>query len=363
VRNKPGARAATAGAIICSVLVLGTACSSSPGAAHHPSTSSPGTSTAGGTATASPSAAAGPQLTPAQAKRAFTAFFPRYTAMVKDHTAAQVSSLTLGAQAQVAAFGAAKKIGLAPTAQKSARFYVPQVTTYPRWFVEVGATRSGGASGGDAFVMVQSQPGSPWRAVDTLSWTGSAPAQLAGISVNSQGYATAVPPSDTALVTPPGQLPSQYTQLVAGTGGASARYVPGDPTTEWAAVQQQIVRGAPAQGWRVSFGYTVPAGSEYALRTSSGGAVVFFAFSQSSIWQSRSSSPKFSGGATAFNGRMPISLAVDAGLSTLRPKVGTKIASTYVFEPLALDPAQGSGKISLMDHELDGGGLSSATTG
>jgi hypothetical protein len=303
------------------------------------------------------------QLTPAQAKRAFTAFFPRYTAMVKDHTAARVSSLTSGVQAQVAAFGAAKKIGAVPAAQKSERFYVPQVTTYPRWFVEVGTTRSGGASGGDTFVMAQSQPGSPWRTVDTFSWTGSAPGQLAGISVNPQGYATAVPPGGTALVTPPGQLPTQYVQLVSGTGGASSRYVPGDPTTGWAAVQHQIIHGAPAQGWQVSVSYGVPADSEYALRTSGGGAVVFFAFSQSSTWQSRSSAPKFSGGVTPFDGRMPITLAVDAGLSTLRPRVGTRIASTYVFEPLALDPAQGSGKISLMDRELDGGGLSSAATG
>ena len=330
---------------------------------HHRS-ASPGTSAAGGNgATSSTPEAAVPQLTPAQARKVFTAFFPRYAATVKHHTAGRVASLTVGAQAQVMAFSAAKGAGLAPAAQRTERFYVPRVRVYPRWFAEVGTTRSNGASGGDAFVMVQSQSAGPWRVADTFFWSGPAPAQLAAISVDARGYSTAVSPGDTSLVTPPGQLPAQYAAVVGGTGGAPRFYAPGDPTTAWAAAQHQIVRGAPAEGWRVGFGYTVPASSEYALRSAGGGAVVFFAFSQRSTWQARSASPRFSGGATPFDGRMPLIDALDAGLSSLHPRIGTRFSSTYVFEPLALDPVRGDGKISLMDHEFDGGGLSSAAIG
>lgn len=367
MHNRSATRTMAAGAVCCGVLALGTACSNSPGPASHPSAlpgraSSAGGGAASGTPAASPAAAAS-QLTPAQARQAFTAFFPRYAATVKHHAAGQVASLALGAQAQVMAFNAAKGAGLAPAAQLTERFYVPRIKTYPRWFAEVGTTRANGASGGDVFVMVQSQPASPWRVADTFFWTGPAPAQLAAISVDAHGYAAAVLPGDTSVVTPPGQLPAQYAQVVGGTGDASRLYAPGDPTTAWAAAQHQVARGAPAKGWRVGFDYAVPAGSEYALRAASGGAVVFFAFSQRGTWQVRSASPRFSGGAIPFDGRMPIIDAVDAGLSSPHPRIGTRITSTYVFEPLALDPARGGGKISLMDHEFDGGGLSSATTG
>jgi hypothetical protein len=211
--------------------------------------------------------------------------------------------------------------------------------------------------------MVQSQPSGPWQVADTTTWTGSTPAPLTAISLDPQGYATAVAPSDTSLVTPPAELPAQYAQVLAGTAGTSfSLYGQGDPTSQWAATQQQVIKGAPADGWHVSFSYAVPPGSQYALAATGGGAVVFFAFSQRSSWVSASSAPKFSGGATAFDGRMPLIVAVDAGLSNPRVRVGTKFTSTYVFEPLALDPAHG-GKISLMDHELDGGGLASATMG
>lgn len=358
MHNRPAARTIAAGAVCCGVLALGTACSNSSGPVHHRPASPSGTSAAGGTP-----AAAAPQLTPAQARQVFTAFFPRYAAMVKHHTAGRVASLTVGAQAQVMAFSAAKGAGLAPAAQRTERFYVPRVRVYPRWFAEVGTTRSSGASGGDVFVMMQSQSAGPWRVADTFVWSGPAPAQLAAISVDAHGYATAVPPGDTSLVTPPGQLPAQYAAVVGGTGGAPRLYAPGDPTTAWAAAQHQIVRGAPADGRRVGFGYAVPAGSEYALRSAGSGAVVFFAFSQGSTWQVSSAAPRFSGGAIPFDGRMPITYALDAGLSSLHPRIGTRFSSTYVFEPLALDPARGGGKISLMDHEFDGGGLSSATMG
>jgi hypothetical protein len=297
------------------------------------------------------------QLTPGQARQAFTAFFPRYDAMVSRHDAAQVGQLTVGAEAMVRAFSARKQTGLPVAAQVTERFYLPRVTTYPRWFVEQGTTRFGG----NLFVMVQSQPGGPWREAQTLSWSGAAPAQLSGISVDRQGYAAAVAPGQTSLAVPPGRLPAQYVQLVGGTpGAASALYAAGDATAGWIATQRRVVTEAPADGWQVSFSYAVPAPA-YALRTTAGGAVVFFSFDQASMWTARSSSPKFSGGAIAFDGRMPLDVAMNAGgLTSLHVRPGTRYASTYLFEPLALDPARGHGKISLLPSAFDGGGFTYA---
>jgi hypothetical protein len=346
--------ATAAAAFACAALMLTTACSSP---APHP-LAAPGSTTAA----RSPAARAA-QLTPAQARQAFGALLPKYAAMVKGHVRGQVTTLTTGAQAQVMAFETAHNEGFTTPAQLSERFYVPRLAGYPRWFAEVGTTRTFGVAGGDVFIVAQSHPAGPWQVADTSLWDGATLAQTAAIALDAQGYATAVPPADTTLVTPPGQLPAQYAHLLAGTASpASSRYAAGDATSQWAATQQQVIRQAPADGWRVSFSYTVPPGTEYALAARGGGAVVFFAFAQSSTWVSTSQAPKFSGGGMAYTGQMPVITAVDAGLTTMHPRVGTEITSTYLCEPVALDPPH-NGQISMMERDLDGGGPSAATLG
>ena len=365
MRKMPAARAGAGVTVACGVLALITSCSSSPRPAHGPSAAPNSHATASGTTAASPAPAApAAQLTPAQARQAFAAFFPRYDAMVSTHDVTQVPQLTTGAEAQVRAFGVGKQTGLPAPAQMTERFYVPRLAAYPRWFVEQGTTRSHGAPGGDLFVMVQSRPGGPWQEAHTLMWTGPAPAPLPGISTDPDGYATAVVPGETSLVTGPGQLPVQYALLISGrAGAASSRYAPGDATTGWIASQQTAVQGAPAAGWQVSFGYTAPAVPAYALRTTAGGALVFFAFDQASTWTARSSAPKFSVAANSFDGRMPVNVAFDAGLNGPQVRPGTRFASTYRFESLALDPARRHGKISLLPSALNGGGITSAAKG
>ena len=118
---------------------------------------------------------------------------------------------------------------------------------------------------------------------------------------------------------------------------------------------------APSDGWHASFSYSAPDIPAYALRTRDGGALVFFALAQNSSWTTTSSKPKFSGGPNAFDGRMPITVAIDAGLSNPSIRPGTRFTSTYVFETMAVDPARGRGKIALLSPTFDGGGVISAT--
>jgi hypothetical protein len=346
---------------VCGLLAFTAACSSSPS---HPHGSAPSHSAS---ASSSPAAAPGPaaaQLTQAQAKQAFGAFLLRYNAMVKAHQATLVPQLTLDAEEQVRAFGTRNTTGLPAAAQVTERFYVPRLATYPRWFVEVGGTGAGGTSGGDLFVMVQSAPGGPWREADALTF-GTPPAQLAGIELDSAGYAAAVAPGDTSLVTPPGQLPGRYVQLLggtSGTGGAGGTglFAAGDATTGWIANEQKVRSGAPSDGWNVSFGYAALAFPVYALRTTGGGAVVFFAFDQDSAWTATSSSPRFSASVSSIDGRMPVVVAVEAGLSSIHLTPGTKISSTWLYESVAADPARGQGEVSLLPSEFNGGGVTRA---
>lgn len=357
----PAARVRAGTAAACGALALIAACSGAPDRAPSASPSSQATGLAGqaGPQPAATTALAA-QLAPAQARQAFEAFFPRFDAMVTHHRVARVPRLTVGAEEQVRAFGTRHGTGLPPLAQESERFYVPRVTSYPRWFVEEAATHSHGAAGGDAFVMVQSRRGGPWQEADTLTWSGPRPAQLSGISV-SHGYATTVFPDHASLAVSPGQLPGQYTRLISRTAdAASSPFAASDATTGWIASQQKVVKGAPSKGWQVSFGFSAPAIPAYALRTTSGGAVVFFAFGQASTWTARSSAPKFSAAANSFDGRMPLEVALEAGLSSPAVRPGTKFASSYVFESAALDPPRGQGKVSLLPSALDGGGITSA---
>ena len=160
----PAARVRAGTAAACGALALIAACSGAPDRAPSASPSSQATGLAGqaGPQPAATTALAA-QLAPAQARQAFEAFFPRFDAMVTHHRVARVPRLTVGAEEQVRAFGTRHGTGLPPLAQESERFYVPRVTSYPRWFVEEAATHSHGAAGGDAFVMVQSRRGGPWQ--------------------------------------------------------------------------------------------------------------------------------------------------------------------------------------------------------
>jgi hypothetical protein len=57
---------------------------------------------------------------------------------------------------------------------------------------------------------------------------------------------------------------------------------------------------------------------------------------------------------------MPLDVALEAGLSSPTVRPGTRFASTYTFESVALDPPRGQGKVSLLLAALDGGGITSA---
>jgi hypothetical protein len=359
--RKITAGASAASCALLALLMLSAACSSPSGP--------PGgkAGSPGGTPGSTPSGTSGapaPQLTPAQARQAFNAFLPSFNAMLRNHDAKLVPQLTVGAETQVQTFAARNAAGLPVPAQVSDQFYVPRLSSYPRWFAAIGTTRSQGTSGGDLFLMVQSRHGGPWQEAEVMTWFGPAAAQLSGIAVDPQGYATAVDPAATSLAIPPGQLPAQYTQFIGGAQGASSSvFAPGDATTGWIAGKRTVVTAAPAKGWQASFAYTVPALPVFALRTTSGGALVFFAFDQDSAWTAKSTSPHFAGGVNSVDGRMPLILAVEAGLNSPHVRQGTRINSTQRHETLAVDPASGHGQISLLPSELDGGGVTSATMG
>lgn len=342
--------------------LLALAACSGPPAHARGSSSPPPRSMAGGQggqpATTPPAVAA--QLTPAQARQVFDAFLPRFDAMVSGHRAGLAGQLTQGAEAQVKEFAAAHAAGLPVARQDSERFYVPRLAAYPRWFVAVGTTRAGG----DLFVLAQDQSGGPWREAYTLIF-GSPPAALAGIALDARGYATAVAPGDASLAAPPGQLAARYARFLGGAGGASAAggagFAAGEATTGWVASRQRVTSGAPPDGWSVRFGYAAPALPVYALHATGGGAVVFFAIAQDSSWTARSSSPRFSPSLTSVDGRMPLVVAVEAGLSSIHLRPGTRISSTWLYESVAADPPRGQGKITLLPPALDGGGVTAAT--
>lgn len=352
-------RKVTGGAavIACGVLALTTACSSSSGS--HPSSGgktsqSPSTSSV---PSGSASGAAASQLTMAQAKQAFDALLPRYNQMAKKGSTAMVGQLTVDAEAAVQGFGTKSGGSLPAATPQAEKYYVPRLTSYPRWFVVAGSTRVYGSAGGDAFVVVQSQQGAPWRMAQVQSWIGPASPALSQIAVDSQGYATAVAPDVTSLMTPPGQLGAQYTQLAGGGSGAASSLFAAGPAGAYPMAPPRSGPDSPASaGWDFSAAFSAPSLPVFALRTTGNGAVVFFSFAESQTWVAKSSSAKFS------SGGIPLVTAVQAGLRNTHVQAGARITLTELHETYGVDPARGQGKISVSDLASSGLTAGKATT-
>lgn len=367
--SRPGADCTSPAraALVCAALAIAasvaiTGCGGSSSGAH--AARSATSKTTSGAETTRPSSSprpAVPQLTLGQARQAFNAFFPAYRAMIKTHDTKAALDLTTGAEGRVQQFGTAHELGLPVNGPMSETLYVPRLRGYPRWFVATGTIRSGpSVNVGQLFVVVQARQGAAWRAAEALTWFGPPGIPLSSIATDARGYATAVPADDSGLLTPPAQLPARYGELLGAADSASL-FAAGDGTTGWTARQRQVVADASANGWQVRFGYRGWTAPIFALATKNGGALVFFGFDQNSAWTATSPTPRFSGGVSSFDGRMPIDLAVLAGLSSPRLKPGTRIDGTYTYETAAFDPPRGAGRISLPSSDVLGGGVTRAS--
>lgn len=159
-------------------------------------------------------------------------------------------------------------------------FYVPRLLGYPRWFVVRSTTsrdrRTGKNSSPSLQVFAKASAVEPWRV--TLGPDPLKDAKLPVVALDADGYATAVPPA-APLVVRPRDLATAHADLLArGPASPSSRVFARDPTT--AAVRaddaQQIADVKRLAAAHYSFS-ALPGQPVYALKTTDGGALAFYA--------------------------------------------------------------------------------------
>ncbi|HEY0717010.1 MAG TPA: hypothetical protein VGD68_05295 [Streptosporangiaceae bacterium] len=220
--------------------------------------------------------------TPAAALKVFNAYVTANKVAVANRDQLLAESLTSSAQYSVLAsqYDVAASTGVPVTSPRygQPKLYVPKLTTYPQWFVAaVPEYPSHGGRAGTA-VMVFDRTGalSGWTLDDAVQLAGGVPAL--NVAVDHQGYATALPTTDGSLEVPPDEVGATHASVVDdGPSSPAAKVVAAGAQTTGiyranAAYAAKIRPGHWIYAWQME-GTSYPF---FALRTTDGGAIVFY---------------------------------------------------------------------------------------
>jgi hypothetical protein len=299
---------------------LATACS---GFQHPPAThghsSSPG---------AAPQAA---QLTVRQAASAFAAFLPQFNQLSSSPSG--ISQVTAGPETAVQTY--AKGAGPAAGNLSGTRFLVPELTSYPRWFLAAGT----GSGRGFLFVMVQQSESAPWKEAAEL-YDLSAPPQimpdLTEAGFGASAVAAAVPAQGAPLTIQPDQLSADYALYLNDKGHGAQRdsFLAGAFTTGLVSLDHTASSGAAAAGWRFSDHQSATTLPAYGLQLPSGvGAAIVFYTTDAVSWTARSSTARMPTASSQSEAIPPLPFLQQLGVTS--PRAGLRVTATAVDENLA----------------------------
>ena len=237
------------------------------------------------TAAPSPTAVAAP-LTVAAARQVLAAYTTANNAANAARSSAELARVETGGSFAIDAGGyalqrAAKAKPFPAFAPVAATYYIPRAEPAggPRWFVVLVANAFSAApkkvTSTEYLLFTQAAPGGPWRnAVEPYLLTGATAPQIA---LGRDGLATAVSPTANSLAAVPGQLATRTADSMDGVGGGI--FVTSASASLADRAEQRFWRGK-LPGARVHDAHaaaTGSAGQTLALRTASGGALVFYA--------------------------------------------------------------------------------------
>ena len=155
------------------------------------------------------------------------------------------------------------------------QYYIPRETAYPRWFVVQVANAELSApakiTGTEYLLFTQTAPGAPWK--NTVEPYLLASATAPSVALGDGGLATPVT-ATTALAVPVGQIAQVTASSLDGTslGGTAQLPNPGNLA--------DLMDRAFWQGKLAASSVTdahAPSGPVYGLRTTDGGALLFYA--------------------------------------------------------------------------------------
>jgi hypothetical protein len=193
-------------------------------------------------------------------------------------------------------------------------YYIPRQTGYPRWFAVSamsGRTRH-------ALMFTQERAGGPWLlAADPYPF-----AALSGVELDKEGYATAVPP---------GEAPAKVAALHAATLNSGAKGMATGPYTTGTHDAMNKVHATLGQrGVRFTSQFAPEPQHVFALRTSGGGALVWYVLRQTERYDVPRSGLIGSGGEVA-------------GL--INKRVRHNLNTTALIQYLAVVPPHGSPQV------------------
>ncbi|MFC0036813.1 hypothetical protein [Actinomadura rayongensis] len=280
---------------------------------------------------AGPGSPTDPALTRAQAERVMA----RYAA-IAGHAVATLDGAGLAVvetgtqltmdRAAIRLARATRRIA-PPPASGGARYYIPRMNDHPRWFA---VDARDGASRRHALLFVQDRPDGPW-----LLAAGPAPGAdvLGRVALDAHGYATAVRPAATGYGVAPARMGALHADLLTrGTGAPGATGLAAGPSTTRA--YADLRTGAAAlrrRGVRRTTSFTSD-GPVFGLRTSDGGALVWYAMRQREAYR------------TAKPGRLDVPADL-VGL-TGRRRFRARMISVALIQYLAVLPQTGPATVA-----------------
>lgn len=201
------------------------------------------------------------------------------------------------AKAETGALGAMDQAGLTarhtnhpegnpaavPLTLTDARFLIPKQRGWPRWFAADALSSS---AGGSRWLLVfqRAAVSDSWK-VSYLAVVG--PGGMPKFTLDHDGYAEPVPLDGSGLLVEPGRLSAAYTSYLQSGTAATLAFADGTQTSQ---VRQQRRKSAGTSAAVTAYADQPVGAGEFppvGLRTTDGGAVVFFA----SRHQSRLTTP------------------------------------------------------------------------
>jgi hypothetical protein len=212
-----------------------------------------------------------------------------------------------------------KKDKYTPFTYSRPAFYIPRQDGFPKWFAvdaTSGETRH-------ALLFVQDHKAGPWLlAADPFPSSG-----LRGVALDKDGYATAVSPADGDSAVEPRKVAGVHAATLS-TGAAGM--APGPYTTESRDALTKVEAELRKRGVTLTSDFAPDQQRPFALRTTGGGALVWYVVRQSERYD------MVDPGTVSTNGDL-------AGLVTGR--VGHHLSSVALIQYLAVVPDHGNTQV------------------
>ncbi|MEU6095322.1 hypothetical protein [Streptomyces sp. NPDC047079] len=161
--------------------------------------------------------------------------------------------------------------GHVPLKLSDATFTIPKKAGWPRWFVADTHANKGSVDAHWLFVFTRSDPDKVW-AVSYLTILGAD--DVPTFEKDKDGWAEPVTADDTALAVRPRGLSAAYTSYLRNGGDA---FAPGTHTSQWRDTRLKNARKPGLARQYLDEPLTSGTYAPVGLRTTDGGALVFFA--------------------------------------------------------------------------------------